>query len=140
MADFAGKGTTFQKWGGSAWATIAGVKDFTGPSATRETYDTTDFDSIGGYRTFIGGLRDGGEVTFTFNFDATGYSALKADYESDDLVYYQVILPDATTTTLRFQGLITGIPLNIPLDDIVTCDITIKISGAVDVDPSGDPA
>lgn len=140
MPDFAGKGTVFKKWTGAAWSTIAGVKDFSGPSSTRETYDATDFDSTNGYREFIGGLRDGGEVTFTFHFNKTGYTSLKTDFESDTLVVYQLDLPDSATTELRFSGLVTGLPLNVPLDDIVTIDVTIKISGQVEVDPSGNPS
>jgi predicted secreted protein len=136
MSNFSGIGTTFSRWSGSAWVAIAGVKDFSGPSSTRETYDTTDFDSNAGYREFIGGLRDSGEVTFTFNFDKTGYTSLKSDFESDDPVWYQLTLPDSIATTLEFQGLVTGIPLNVPLDDVVTIDVTIKVSGEVDVDPS----
>lgn len=140
MSNFSGIGTVFSRYTGSAFVAIAGVKDFSGPSATRETYDATDFDSEDGYREFVSGLRDGGEVTFTFNFDKTGYLSLKSDFESDDLVGYKLTLPDSAATEIEFYGMVTGLPLNLPLDDIATIDVTIKVSGNIEVDPSSGAA
>ncbi len=129
-----GVGTYFQRWDASTskWETIGQIKNISGPSARRDTLDTTTLDVEGGYRTFIGGLRDGGEMTLTMNFTRTGFDLMLDDFESDELRNYEIVLPDDDVTTAEFEGLVTGIPLTIP-EGIVTMDITIKISGPVTI-------
>lgn len=110
---------------------IAEVLSITGPGMTRDFIDVTNLASTGGYREFISGYRDGGELTFTINFIYAGYNNMKTDFDSDSSIAYQVILPDGGNTTLSFNGYVTTMPLNITPDEAVTCDITIKITGEV---------
>lgn len=130
-----GVGTLFRRWdsAGSSWVSIGEVNDISGPGMSRDTVDTTHLGTAGGYRTFIAGFRDPGTYTFTMNFNRTDYETLKADFESDTLQNYEVILPDPDNTSFEFEGLVTEIPLTIPPDDKVTVDVTIKISGPVDI-------
>lgn len=133
MEVIAGVGTQFERWntGTNAWDTIARVKSITGPSKTRNFIDVTSLDSIGGYREFIAGFRDAGQLTLNMLFTRDGYELMNNDFESDTPQDYQIILPDTDHTSLSFQGLVTELPLTIPTDDAVTCDITIKITGPV---------
>lgn len=110
---------------------IAEVLNITGPSLTRDLIDVTHLGSSGGYREYVGGYREGGELTFTINFIFTGYNNLKTDFDSDSSGSYSVILPDAGNTTLSFSGYVTSMPLSIEPDNAVTADITIKITGEV---------
>jgi len=139
-----GVGTVFRRWNKttSGWENIANIKNIGGPSATRETLDTTALDTAGGYRTFITSFRDAGEITLTMNFARDGYDKMLSDFEADDAQNYEIVLPDDDTTSLEFEGLVTGIPLTIP-EDVVTLDVTIKITGAITVNSgsySGSPA
>lgn len=129
-----GVGTVFRRWNAtmSTWDTIAGITNIAGPTASRETHDTTALDTTGGYRTFITGFRDAGEITLSMIFDRTGYDLMVSDYESDDPQNYEIILPDDEETSLEFEGLVTSIPLTIP-ESPVTMEVTIKISGAITV-------
>ena len=129
----AGVGTKFYRWSGSAWVAIAEINSITGPSMTRDTIDVTSLDSIGGFREFIAGFRDAGTVTLAMNFTRDTYEQMKADFESDTAQSYQIILPDSDQTSLEFLGLVTELPLTIPTDDKVTADVTIKLSGMVDL-------
>lgn len=131
-----GKGTIFSRWSGTAWTPIANINSISGPTMTRETVDVTTLDSPGGYRQFIGSLRDGGDVSLSMNFDQETYAQMKADFEDDKLQKYQIVLPDSVNTTLVFEGIVTDCPLDIPLDDKITADITIKISGESELNPS----
>lgn len=133
-----GKGTIFSRWntGTSAWEPIANINSISGPTMSRETVDVTTLDSAGGYRQFIGSLRDGGEVSLSMNFDKDTYLQMKNDFEDDDLQKYQIVLPDSVNTTLEFEGIVTDCPMDIPLDDKITADITIKISGETELNPS----
>jgi predicted secreted protein len=129
----AGVGTKFRRWSGAAWVNIAEVNSISGPGMTRETIDVTSLDSTGGYREFIGGFKDGGTVQLTMNFIRASLDTMKTDFESDDQQNYEIVLPDAESTTLEFQGLVTELPLEIPPDDKITMTVSIKISGEVTV-------
>ena len=128
-----GVGTQFLRWntGTGAWVAIANIKSITGPSMARNNIDTTALDTVGGYRTFISGFRDPGTLTLNMLFTRDGYEALKTDFESDLMQNYQIVLPDTDVTSLAFEGQVTELPLTIPTDDAVTCDVTIKVSGQV---------
>lgn len=129
-----GVGTIFRRWNTttSIWDTIAGITNIGGPSATRETHDTTALDTEGGYRTFITGFRDPGEITLSLVFDRDGYDTMVTDFESDDTQNYEIILPDDEATSLEFEAYVTGIPLTIP-EAVVTMEVTLKISGPITV-------
>jgi predicted secreted protein len=129
----AGVGTKFYRWSGSTWAALAEINSITGPSMTRDFIDVTSLDSTGGFREFITGFRDAGTVSLAMNFTHETFAIVKADFESDAAKSYMICLPDEEVTSLEFLGLITEIPLTIPTDDKITADVTIKISGTVDL-------
>jgi hypothetical protein len=58
---FAGVGTVFKRGA----VAIAEITSISGPNLTRGTIDVTNLDSTNGYREFIAGFRDGGEVTLS---------------------------------------------------------------------------
>jgi hypothetical protein len=57
-----GVGTKFYRWNSGTWQALAEVNSISGPSMT-----STSLDSIGGYREFIAGFRDGGTI-FEYEF------------------------------------------------------------------------
>lgn len=142
MSDaISGIGTKFSRWdtvGTSGdWVPLAEVNSITGPGMSRETIDVTSLDSIAGYREIIGGLRDGGTVTFSMNFTRANYDLMKTDFESDVLQNYQIMLPDDVDTAFEFEGLVMELPLSITVDDKITIDVTIQISGQPDISSGG---
>jgi len=133
---FSGVGTTFKRSDMASTPTftaIAEINSINGPSMSRDTIDVTSLDSTGGYREFIAGFRDGGEITLNMNFTVAGYDALKDDFESETRVDYKIVLDEGGTneTSFDFEGLVTSLGLSVPMDDKVTTDVTIKISGQV---------
>jgi len=130
-----GVGTVFsRKASGGSYEPIASIKSIAGPTKTRGTIDTTALDTVGGYRTFIAGFRDGGQVTLNMLFERDGYELMNADFEDEDEVDYKITLPDDDQTSISFSGLVTELPLNIPTDDAVTADVTIKVSGVTSME------
>lgn len=128
-----GVGTKFYKWSGSAWGIVAQINSISGPGMSRETIDVTTLDSVGGYREFISGIRNPGQVQLGMNFTATTYAAMKADFESDTMQNYKIELPDTAKTTLEFEGLVMEMPLSIEVADKISADVTIQISGKVEM-------
>lgn len=143
MAEYTGSkaisgiGTKFERWNESSspevWEELAEVYSITGPGKTRETIDVTSFSSTDGYREKIAGLRDAGTITFTMNFRRDTYTLINDDFESEDKKAYRIILADDEKTTLEIEGLVTELPLTIPEGDRLTVDVTIEISGKVNI-------
>jgi len=133
----AGIGAVFARWdaGESEFVELAEVLDITGPSMSRTTIDTTSLSSIGGYMTAIGGLRDPGTISFNMIFSADRYDLLLTDFEDSDNGTYQITLPDPGGSTLEFEALVTELPLSVPVNDKITCNVTFKISGPVTFTP-----
>jgi len=130
----AGVGSQFKRESDESsgvFAAIAEINSITGPGMTRDTIDVTSLDSTGGYREFITGFRDGGEVTLEMNFTLDGYNQMKDDFEVDDTHNYQIVLPDTGATTLEFAALVTSLPLSVPTDDKITISVTLKVTGEV---------
>lgn len=143
---FSGLGTKFLRWdssnptGSGDWEVIAEVISISGPTMTREFIDVTSLDSIGGYREFIAGFRDGGTVTLNMNFTSYTYGIMKTDFEDKDSQFYEIVLPDEDSTSFEFEGLVTELPLEIPADDRVTANVTIKVVGKVEVNSGEGPS
>ncbi|MEU2799057.1 phage tail tube protein [Streptomyces sp. NPDC007117] len=127
--------------GAGSFAVVANVSDLNGPSRARDAIEVTTHDSPNGYREFIKGLKDGGEVEATINFDPgdTTHQALDADFEEKDLRDYQlVILPgEADEHTWDFTALITAIGDAYPTDNKIERTVTFKISGMPTLTPTG---
>lgn len=135
MAGIDAFGTQFLRdsTGSGSFVAIANVSDIGGPERSREAIEVTAHDSPDKYREFIKGLKDGGEVTLTLNYDpgSATHSALDADFEEDALRDYQVVLlpGDADEHTWDFSALISGLGDAFPIDDKMEREATFKISG-----------
>lgn len=125
-----GIGAKVRRLTGSVWADIAEIVKITGPGNKRDTVDLTSLDSVGGYKEFAAGLRDGGDVKLEMIYRRDSYELMLADFDSDTLVEYEVLLPDPEHSTFSFSGLVTECPLDVPMDKAITFSVTIKISGA----------
>lgn len=135
MAGLDAFGTQFKRDsdGAGTYVTIANVSDISGPSRSREAIEVTAHDSPDQYREFVKGLKDGGEIVVTINYNPgnTTHSALDADFEEDTLRNYRVVLlpGEADTKTWTFAGLITDIGDEFPIDDRMEREVTFKVSG-----------
>ncbi|MEV7282876.1 phage tail tube protein [Streptomyces sp. NPDC093111] len=127
--------------GAGAYGVIAQVSDISGPSRKREAIEVTAHDSPNKYREFIKGLKDGGEVQITINYDPgnSTHSALDGDFEEDDLRNYQVIIlpDDPDEHTWSFSAMITDLGDAYPIDDKMERSVTFKISGKPTLTPTG---
>lgn len=128
---FSGVGTTFKRDS----VLIAEINSISGPNMTRNTIDVTSLDSTGGYREFIAGFRDAGEVTLNMNFTIAGYLGMLDDFESEVLQTYQITLDESgiNESEFEFTGLVTSLGMSVPMDDKVTSDVTIKISSTITI-------
>ena len=117
----------------TVYEVVANITDISGPSREREAIEVTAHDSPDQYREFVKGLKDGGEVEITLNYDpgVATIEHLDDDFEEDDLRAYQVVIFPATADeyTWDFDGLITANGDEFPHDDKMERTVTVKISG-----------
>lgn len=126
---FAGVGTVFKRGA----VAIAEISSISGPNISRGHIDVTNLDSTSGYREFIAGFRDAGEVTLTMNFTFATWQDFKDDIDDDAAVSYSIELPNTEGTIISFDGLVTSLGMAIPFDDKVTSDVTIKIDSVLTI-------
>lgn len=113
----------------TGFSAIAEVVSITPPQMSKDTPDATHLGSPDGYREFISGLRDAGEVSLELNYvpsDAT-QALLRTDFDADTSRSYRITFPDASTIT--FDGFVTALSPSVPLDDKMALSVTLKVTG-----------
>ncbi|MDS1269692.1 phage tail tube protein [Lipingzhangella sp. LS1_29] len=110
---------------------LANVTSITGPEMERETVDVTSHDSPGGWMEFVGGLKDGGEVEIEFNYDPSEptHAVLQEDFDAARPRTYQVVFPDPDQHAWQFQAILTNLSAEMPHDDKIEGEMTLKVTG-----------
>lgn len=88
------------------YTAIPEVKGVAIPIVTTEYQEVTSMDSTGGFREYIKGLKDAGEVTVPMGYTADGYEQMLADQNAADSIYYRVTMklqPSQSTTGDIFE-------------------------------------
>lgn len=134
-----GKGAKFHLWDSSlatpALRKVAEVVSLTPPSASRDTIDTTSHDSVGDYREFIASLIDAGEGTILINHNpgsADDDHINQAFTDGEVIAFAMDLNKPGSATQQRTSGacIVTQYaPADVVIDDKMTAEITLKISG-----------
>jgi Lambda phage tail tube protein, TTP len=137
-----GYGNLFQLWDLDAsppmWVTVARVVDITPINYTRDAPDATHTESPDGFREFLPGLADGGEIGVTLKFVPDSYTTdmILATFTSKALQNARVLFADGdqdgspmTCSTFTAPGIVTGFSAEAPMEDGQNATITYKISG-----------
>lgn len=133
----------------NAFPLVAEVVSITPPQLSKDTPDVTHMASPDGYREFISGLRDGGEVSLELNYvpaDATqnllredinvsNSPSLILDFQNQAYLYgnnspaseYRVIFPD--NSMVQFEGYVNSMSPAVPLDDKMNLSVGLKVTG-----------
>lgn len=117
------------------FTTIAEVRSIKPPQSEADDIDVTHMLSPSGYREFIQGLKDAGEASFTVNWipndptQAETGSGLLALAISGAVRTWRIVLPNSALVW-TFSGYVKSFNPDIPVDDAMTADVTIKVSGA----------
>jgi len=116
------------------FTTIAEVNDLGGPALALEAVDVTNHSSLEGWKEFIGGLLDAGEVSFSINYQPThathnNTTGLIRDMRTRTKRNFQLVFTDSGNTTWSFTALITGFEPTEPTDAQLTADCTLQVTG-----------
>lgn len=132
MAGIDGFGTQLKRGDGAGpevFTALANVTNIGGPGLSRETIDVTSHASPDGWMEFLGGLKDGGEVSADINYDPANHDALVDDFEDSAPRNYQIVFPDDATTTWTVALILTGFEPEAPYDDKLSASLTFKVNG-----------
>jgi len=126
-----GIGTKLHRLVDSMYQHIAEVVDIKGPSMKNDKIEVTSLDSVGGFKEYIMGMTDPGELKATMNFRRDTYEILLADFQSKEIVDWKISMEDQEHTTFSFSAFVMDLPLDIPKDKQISCDVTLAISGQI---------
>lgn len=132
-----GLGTVLQYGDGESpeeFTPVAEVVNITGPSMSRELPDATHMASPGGYREFLGGLKDGGQVACQCNHlpnNATqdALTGVLSFFNSGVIKTWQLVFPTSPAVTWEFQAVLENFEPETPIDDKMGMSFTLKVSG-----------
>jgi len=110
-----------------AW--IRGVMD--GPGTDANDVDTTTFDSSSNFRTNTPGLIDPGEITFQLAYSTTQLTHKRLAYYHGQrsAKTFTMYRGSSAGTATAFSGWVKSIGRQVPLDDLITMDVTLRVSG-----------
>lgn len=125
------QGTTIKKTSGTA---IAFLTSIDGLDIKANTIDVTALDSTGGYKQFINGMKEVGDVAISGFFDYSSHSAILTDLQAGTKTNYTIQFPPAaggtTGASWTFDAVVTGFKTKAGVDATITFDGTLKVSGA----------
>ena len=115
------------------YAEIPEVKSLAIPTITQEYPEVTSLDSSGGFREYIKGMKDAGEISLEAGYTTVGYQQQVSDNAAPDAIYYRVTFrPNREQTTgdvFEFRGFPTPTPTGDDIAAPVMMTINIRITG-----------
>lgn len=119
----------------AVWAEIPESKGIAVPVVTTDYAEATSLDSAGGFKEYIKGLKDSGEISVPCGYTAAGYEQQLADQALDIPVYYRVTLKpqpaQATGDVFTFRGFPTPELEAGDLGTPIGMSVKIRTTGAV---------
>jgi predicted secreted protein len=122
---------------------IAELSSIGGLDLSADSLETTALDTVGGFRTFITGMKDAGEVPISGFFnpnDTNGQFAFYNAYTTNAVTNFTIIFPSTMGASWIFAGVVTKFSTSVETEDTVKFEGTIKVSGqpTLGVTASGD--
>ena len=107
---------------------VGELLDITCPTLETDSVEVSNSSNQTIDKTFLGGLRDGGELTFELLLSDSEYTGLKNLGASSK--WWEVAAPGGNGDWV-FQGFVSSLGAAMPLADRCTCSVSVKVSGAV---------
>lgn len=115
---------------------IGSLTNISPPEKSADTKEVTTLDVTDGYKRFIAGLKDGGEVTVKGYFDSSdaGQIALDTGFEAGTEDTFVIAFPATIGATFTFAAVITKFKVGeVDLENPLEFEATLKVSGKPDL-------
>ncbi len=124
---------TLSNWVTAAYVAFGKIKNIKrGPTKIKES-DATSLGSAAATKEFLPGLVDEGGFNATLVFLKADYATLRSWIRV--MQGFQIQAPDGSSgssgSTWQFSGFLTELGEEFPEDDLISVDVTFKISGPV---------
>lgn len=119
---------------GATTGTIGNITDLTAGSVSVSVAEYTTMDSTDKWKEFLAATKDAGEITFTCNYDGASGGTANDIYTNvglDPEVWTVTFNDNVTGSKLAASGFISGVECTGATDDVVTMNVTIKLTGAL---------
>lgn len=116
---------------GSTKVEVGGLKSISGIDASADEVEVTDMGNTDGYREYLPGFKDGGEVSVSGFMDGadSGQSRMYDLMESGDVVDCEIVFPTKIGKSWTFKAGVTKFTTSADVDDAITFEATLKVSG-----------
>lgn len=130
-------GTQLQRGDGGGpevFTAVAEVSKIDGFEISMDTPEVTNHQSTEGWREYVAGLIDGGEVALELNYIPTNATqnataGLLADLKNRTKRNFKIVFPDSGSTTWSFSAFVTKFKPSAPTDDKLMGTATVKVTG-----------
>ena len=118
---------------------VGGLKSINGIEVSADTIDVTDLDNESGYREKLAGFKDAGEVSASGFLDGEdeGQDKCAELLNSGDVVDCEIVFPAKIGKTWSFKGCVTKFSTGAELEDAVSFEIGLAVSGKPTLAASG---
>ena len=112
-------------------ATVGGLSSIGGVEVSADTTEVTALDNTTGYKEYVGGFKDGGEVPLEGFLDGAdeGQDAMYAALEDQQEHDFAVVFPEAIGKTWTFKGIVTKFATSAAVSDAIKYSASVKVSG-----------
>jgi len=117
--------------GSGSFVRIAEIDDLTPPNEKADVLDATNFDSPDGYKEFIAGMVDPGDLKAAMNFLPGSASETLILAARASRVSYAAKIVFPAGQTWIFQLLVLEYAPAAPADKKMTCTVSGKVSGSI---------
>lgn len=113
------------------FTSICDIVDINGPNETADPLEASSLCSTS--KEFVGGLRDGGEITLQLNLAPTNPNHLQFQTDLGAAITrnYQIALPDSPSTLIDFAAFVTAFGPSLATNTLATAAVTLKVTGDV---------
>lgn len=112
---------------------VALITNIGGPGLSADPLEVTNHDSPDGFKEYIPGLKDGGELSLEGNFNnSAGQAALIADLKAGTIASYVITFPNSLAWSL--EGFVTAFETTAPVEDKIGFSATIKVTSVPVID------
>lgn len=110
---------------------VGGLTSIGGVEVSSETTDVTALDNTTGYKEFLGGFKDGGEVPLEGFLDGAdaGQDAMYAAMEDQAVHQFSIVFPEAIGKTWTFPGIVSKFATSVALNEGIKYSASVKVSG-----------
>lgn len=110
---------------------VGALSSVSGIDASADEVEVTDMGNTDGYREYLPGFKDGGEVSLSGYMDGEdeGQARLYELMESGDVVDCKIQFPAKIGKTWSFKAGVTKFTTSADVDDAITFEATLKVSG-----------